>query len=178
MYIRFAIYFLLDVVANIVGYLINPLLPLFAGADGRLPNGLSWFQPFDATLDGTETRFIAATAGRRDEHGNAKSKLDRCILRVLWLYRNNAYGFSHSVLGAKMPLRVTSETSRPYPSDRFPAIEGSYFSTFIDAEGVKYFHYAFVKDRGNGKCYEAAIGWKTMNGMFVCRWTPFRTFNG
>jgi hypothetical protein len=94
----------------------------------------------------------------------------------MWLYRNNAYGFAYSILGAPAPFKTISEEG-VNPSDRNPAIEGSYLTVFEDDEGVRYFQYKFVKDRGNGKCFEASLGWKT-SGQFVVRWTPFRKFNG
>ena len=175
MYTRFLIYFILDITVNLIGYCINPFLPLFADSDGNLPSWLRWFQTYDSTLDGQEPRFIESTSWLRD--GNvAKNFICTYVLRVMWLFRNNSYGFAYSVLGAKLPLVTLSEEG-VNPSDRNPAIEGSYFTTFEDAEGVKYFQYKFVKDRGNGKCYEASIGWKT-SGQFVARWTPFRKFNG
>jgi len=175
MYTRFLIYFLADFCINAVGYFINPLLPIIADSDGNLPSWLRWFQTYDSTLDGKEPRFIDATSWLRTD-GVAKNFICTYILRVMWLYRNNAYGFAYSVLGGTAPFRTLSEEGTN-PSDRAPAIEGSYFTVFEDAEGVQYFQYKFVKDRGNGKCYEASIGWKP-SGQFVARWTPFRAFNG
>ena len=175
MYTRFLIYFILDLTINLVGFTINPILPLFADSEGNLPSWLRWFQTYDSTLDGKEPRFIDSTSWLRD--GNvAKNFICTYVLRVMWLYRNNAYGFAYSILGGTAPFRTLSEEGTN-TSDRAPAIEGSYFTVFEDAEGVQYFQYKFVKDRGNGKCYEASIGWKP-SGQFVARWTPFRKFNG
>ena len=174
MYTRFLIYFILDLTINLVGFTINPFLPIFADSDGNLPTWLRWFQTYDATLDGTEPRFIDATSWLRTD-GVAKNVICTYVLRVMWLYRNNAYGFAYSVLGCT-PTKTISEDG-VNPSDRNPAIEGSYLRIFEDAEGAQYFQYKLVKDRGNGKCYEASIGWKT-SGQFVVRWTPFRKFNG
>jgi len=171
MYTRFLIYFLADFCINAVGYFINPLLPIIADSDGNLPSWLRWFQTYDSTLDGKEPRFIDATSWLRDDQGAPKNVLCLYATRVCWLYRNNAYGFAYSVLGAPLPLVVISEEGTN-PSDRAPAVEGEYL---VKYDG--YFQYKFVKDRGNGKCYEASIGWKP-SGQFVCRWTPFRTFNG
>ena len=188
MYTRLLIYFILDITVNLIGYCINPILPLFADSEGNLPSWLRWFQTYDSTLDGKEPRFIEATSWlRQHERGVndlnttntlyiAKNALCTYILRVMWLYRNNAYGFAYSILGAKLPFN-TLVRKGTNTSDRSPAIEGSYFTVFEDADGVKYFQYKFVKDRGNGKCYEASIGWKP-SGQFVARWTPFRKFNG
>ena len=174
MYTRFLIYLIADLTINLVGFTINPFLPIFADSEGNLPNWLRWFQTYDSTLDGTEPRFIEATSWLRTD-GVAKNFICTYVLRVMWLYRNNAYGFAYSILGCT-PTKTISEEG-VNPSDRAPAIEGSYFTVFEDAEGVQYFQYKFVKDRGNGKCYEASIGWKP-SGQFVARWTPFRKFNG
>lgn len=170
MYTRFLIYLTLDFTVNLIGYCINPILPIFADSDGNLPSWLRWFQTYDSTLDGTEPRFIESTSWLRTD-GIAKNFICTYILRVMWLYRNNAYGFAYSVLGGTAPFRTLSEEG-VNPSDRAPAVEGEYL---VKYDG--YFQYKFVKDRGNGKCYEASIGWKP-SGQFVCRWTPFRKFNG
>ena len=176
MYTRFLIYFILDITVNLIGYCINPFLPIFADSEGNLPSWLRWFQTYDSTLDGTEPRFIESTSWLRD--GNvAKNAICTYVLRVMWLYRNNAYGFAYSVLGATAPFN-TLETVGNEVSDRAPAVEGTWFTTFTDAQDCSFFQYKFVKDRGNGKCYEASIGWKAGSGQFVCRWTPFRAFNG
>ena len=176
MYTRFVIYFLADFTVNLIGYCINPFLPLFADSEGNLPSNMRWFQTYDSTLDGTEPRFIDATSWLRDDQGAPKNALCKFLCRVCWLYRNNAYGFAYSILGATAPFN-TLEAVGVDVSDRAPAVEGSFYTIFEDAEGVQYFQYKFVKDRGNGKCYEASIGWKT-SGQFVVRWTPFRAFNG
>ena len=175
MYTRFVLYLTLDLTVNLIGYCINPFLPIFADSDGNLPSWLRWFQTYDSTLDGQEPRFIESTSWLRTD-GVAKNFICTYVLRVMWLYRNNAYGFAYSILGGKAPFRTLSEEGTN-TSDRAPAIEGSYFTVFEDAEGAQYFQYKFVKDRGNGKCFEASIGWKP-SGQFVVRWTPFRKFNG
>ena len=175
MYTRFLTYFLADFTVNLMGYLLNPILPIFADSDGNLPSWLRWFQTYDSTLDGQEPRFIESTSWLRTD-GVAKNAICTYILRVMWLYRNNAYGFAYSILGGKAPFRTLSEEGTN-PSDRSPAIEGSYLRIFEDAEGVQYFQYKFVKQRNATQCYEASIGWKP-SGQFVVRWTPFRKFNG
>ena len=173
MYTRFLIYLCIDTIANLTGYCINPILPIFADNEGNLPSWLRWFQTYDDTLDGKEPRFIESTSWLR----GSKNCICTYVLRVMWLYRNNAYGFAYSVLGGTAPFRTISEEG-VNPSDRNPAIEGSYLRIFEDAEGAQYFQYKLVKDRGNGKCYEASIGWKAGSGQFVARWTPFRRYNG
>ena len=36
MYTRFLIYFILDLTINLVGFTINPILPIFADSDGTM----------------------------------------------------------------------------------------------------------------------------------------------
>ena len=140
MYTRFVLYFILDLTINLVGFTINPFLPIFADSDGNLPSWLRWFQTYDDTLDGKEPRFIEATSWLR----GSQNVIYTYILRVMWLYRNNAYGFAYSVLGGTAPFRTLSEEG-VNPSDRAPAIEGSYLRIFEDAEGVQYFQYSSLK---------------------------------
>lgn len=181
MYIRYVLQVLADLAMNLLGYLLNPILPLFAQADGNLPNWLKWFGQHDSTLDGNEPRFISSTMAYRSEDNSPKNSLCKYILRVLWLYRNNAYGFSFYVLGAKGKFTLVSEEG-VVPSDRYPAKEGSYKQVVLGSDGKEYFQYKFVKSRGNGKCYEANVGWKINNELgkdkaqLVIRWTPFRKF--
>lgn len=180
MYARFFFLVLADLFMNLVGYLINPILPLFANEDARLPSWLCWFGQHDSTLDGAEMRFIAGTMQYRSDDTAPRNLLCRYWLRVLWLYRNNAYGFSYSVLGAYGPFELLSE-SGTLPHDRYPANEGRHLQLVEGVDGTRYFQFRYVKDRGNGKCYEARIGWKFANleepsAQLVMRWTPFRSF--
>lgn len=180
MYARFALLVMADLSMNLAGYLINPVLPLFANAVGKLPTWLSWFGQHDSTLDGAEIRFITSTFRYRNYFGQPKNKRCRYWLRVLWLYRNNAYGFSYSVLGAKGPFTELSADGI-LPADRYPAREGRHLQIVQGADGTDYFQYRYVKDRGNGKCFEARIGWKfndlaDSRAQLVLRWTPTRRF--
>lgn len=194
MYLRFALLCVLDLVANLVGYLLlDWWLPLLARADGNLPTWLRWFQTYDATLDGAgagggiEPRFVSATSWLRDAAGVPRNRLCRFLCRVAWLYRNNAYGFAYSVLGAPGPFSIVDVSAQlwaPYanaePADRYPAQSGKRFELYRGANGRLYFHFWYVKDRGNGKCYEANVGWKISadaeRAQIVWRWTPFRAF--
>lgn len=85
---------LLDFVfSNIIArVLFNWWVPAFASADGWLPRWLAWFQTFDASLD----------AGWRDGYFEADGTPTGWRLhwlRVRWLNRNSAYGFSYWFLG-------------------------------------------------------------------------------
>lgn len=193
MFLRFLFLCLADLVANLIGYAINPFLPAFADADGNLPARLRWFQTYDATLDGVgldggiEPRFVRATARLRDAAGAPRNGACRYLIRVCWLYRNNAYGFAYDVLGAVGPFDMDDWRGELYPpltagtpSDRYPAQGGWRWEVYRGAGGRRYFHFRLVKDRGNGKCHEVNVGWKLVAGapraQLVWRYTPFRAF--
>lgn len=69
-------------------WLLSPVLPLFAMGRDTLPAWLSWFQTPDAPLDG--------------DSGFAElyppEEWPQYVRRVMWLWRNPAYGFAWSVL--------------------------------------------------------------------------------
>lgn len=195
MFARFALLVLVDLLANLIGYLLNPVVVLFGGSNGQLPRLLSWFATPDATLDGVgasgaiDARFLTATERWRGANLLPKSALCRYLCRVAWLYRNNVNGFSMAVTGAPGPfgpVSVDVELFLPVrkqgmlPSDRYPAQGGREYRVWRGANGRQYFSLRYVKDRGNGKCYEAYVGWKieadAPRAMIVARWTPFRAF--
>jgi len=71
---------------TVLGYVLAPILPLFASVDGWLPRWLWWFQTPDNSLDG-------------DADWRARN-LPRYVGRVGWLLRNPAYGYDWGVLAA------------------------------------------------------------------------------
>lgn len=72
---------------------VNWWAPLFASKEGWLPPWLKWVQTFDDTLD----------AGVRD--GRYPPNTPRYWGRVMWLYRNTAYGFGYWALGMRFDQR-------------------------------------------------------------------------
>lgn len=176
MLFRFAGLYVLDLLANLVGYCLNWLFPLFAQRDGNLPQCLRWFQTHDATLDGVgldgsiEPRFVASTAWLRTKDGKPRNPLCQYLCRVAWLYRNNAYGFAVDVLGAVGPfvaigagMELAAPAAQAVPGNRLPAQSGWRLELYRGSNGRMYFHFWLVKDRLNGKCHEANIGWKTFS---------------
>ncbi|WP_420996252.1 DUF7338 family protein [Cupriavidus sp. 30B13] len=193
MIVRFVFFWLADFAVNVTAYTLNPLLALFANSAGQLPAWLRWFQTYDASLDGMgadgkiEPRFVASTSWLRDEAGQPRNQFYRYICRVAWLYRNNAYGFAIDVLGAVGPFAEVGsgmELSLPalqaVPGNRYPAQGGWRLELYRGSDGRMYFHYWLVKDRGNGQCHEANVGWKIAPGsdraQLVCRYSPWRAF--
>jgi hypothetical protein len=75
----------------------NLFAVLFCKADGNLPTWLKWFQTFDATCDaGWKDGYFLNLSDR--EYVNPEGFL-LYLLRVKWLYRNPAYGFSYGPCG-------------------------------------------------------------------------------
>lgn len=97
--LRWLAYLVVYAVAQVITWVITPLLPLFAvtregpvnnnekvALGPRLPEWLAWFNTPDNSLEG-DAGFI-----ERNGTGYWQS--------VVWLYRNSLYGFKWSVLAA------------------------------------------------------------------------------
>ena len=177
---RFLALWVADILANLVGYCLNPIFALWPK---DLPRHLRWFQTHDADLNGVgfgggiEPRFVRQTRWLRNGEV-PKNPLCAYLCRVVWLYRNNAYGFAYSVLGAVGPFVLLSWFGDRGVTNRSPAVAGLCYEKW---DGDKpYFHFWWVKPWGFGKCWEASIGWKISPGnpraQFVCRVWPFRSF--
>ena len=100
---RWLVYLLLSLIADVLAWLLAPVLPLFArpqngwcdnrnriAVEPRLPDWLVWCQTPDNSLFGD--------AGWRTKH--CRDYWDSYLGMVRWLCRNRAYGFSWSVLAA------------------------------------------------------------------------------
>jgi len=122
-------YLVLDVLFNIIAYLTNPIVCLFADDLGNLPNIFLWWSTWDNHLDiewmitehhvpswaeydfNKHYRYYSEweaekTIGEHrgyvellDPNFTIKERFQRYICRLAWLYRNCAYGFSYWVTG-------------------------------------------------------------------------------
>ena len=129
MYVKWLLLAILDIAFNVVCYLTNPLVLLFASEYGNLPWLLTWWDNYDDCLDvewyikeghvpswcvydydkhykfhsnteSQETRGIYKSyVDILDPNFTLKERLQRYACRFLWLYRNNGYGFSYYVTG-------------------------------------------------------------------------------
>ena len=129
MYIKFLLLAILDIAFNVVCYLTNPIVVLFGSEYGNLPWLLTWWDNYDDCMDvewfikeghvpsccvydydkhykfhsnteSQETRGIYKSyVDILDPNFTLKERLQRYACRVLWLYRNCAYGFSYYVTG-------------------------------------------------------------------------------
>lgn len=125
--IKWLLYLVPAWIVSLICYLTNPIVVLFANEDGELPYPLNLWQTWDDSLDSHfymtevvpkwldydyERHYIHSTStepkyGRTRDISIAtgfewsiKELIQRYICRVLWLYRNNAYGFLYYWLGA------------------------------------------------------------------------------
>lgn len=126
---------------------INLLAPLFMDGAGNLPRWLTWYQPSDNPAWGDKLW--------RDEHPHYSDYK----LAVSYLYRNPAQGFDQ-YLRAKVAMDTPCTVRGNIDiADGEDGVAGWYL---ITTEG-DYFHFAYVYDRGNGKCWTGGLGWRLNN---------------
>lgn len=127
--ILYILYCIIDILFNIIAYVTNPIVCLFANEVGELPPIFRWWANWDDNLDVSwmvtqhhVPRFAEYDFHRHyvyyDEwqaekitgqhHGfvilldpnfTIKERIQRYFCRLTWLYRNCAYGFSYHVTG-------------------------------------------------------------------------------
>lgn len=87
----------LNLLGPIVSLFLAPILVLFATKENKLPKWLSYFDTPDNYLDGDD--------GYKNEHapykGVGRVGWERYANRVMWLWRNPAYGLDWTVLAFK-----------------------------------------------------------------------------
>lgn len=165
---------------SVAGRIVSPFLVPFASDDGWLPSWLWWFQTPDNSLDGDK--------GWKTEHAQWRFKLSPPLAtfvgRVGWLWRNNLYGFSIDVMGAKVKssdvLVVTGDTAT---SDN-PAHSGSVTRKLYREGELVYFQWYFIYVYGK-RCVRVNLGWKLwgVNGtdkniQYVVYVNPLKTARG
>ena len=143
------LYLVASFIVTGVALLLAPILPLFAkesisGADGWLPRWLDWFQTPDNDLDGDK------------ENAWTKYPIGSHMRRVLWLWRNPAYGFEILVLGAQisteMPILVKGN---PHIKNRSDGVQGWYYC----AVG-HYWNFKWITKVTADRCFMLELGWK------------------
>ena len=131
-YVKWILYAVVDVLFNIVCYLTNPFVLLFADAVGNLPGIFKWWENWDDHLDidwmvyehhvpkfaeydfNRHYRYHSPEEAEQltgvycgyvdllDPNFTLWERFQRYVCRVWWLYRNNAYGFSYYVTGIEV----------------------------------------------------------------------------
>ena len=118
---------IIDLMFNVICYLTNPIVVLFADEYGNLPKCLRWWQTYDNCLDvdwmideeivpkifrydfhkhyiyhledKSGDKVIAGYVDIIDPNFTIKERVQRYFCRLCWLYRNAAYGFSYEISG-------------------------------------------------------------------------------
>jgi hypothetical protein len=134
---------LLALFVTLVAYLIAPVLPLFADAEGNLPRWLHWFQTPDNPIWGDSSFASREAIG-----------MSRYRRSVAWLWRNPAQGLD-SWLGAVYPSGVRPKVcGNPRVSD----VWGISGWCWVTLDG--YFSFTAVMPIGFGRCITCGFGWR------------------
>lgn len=150
-FVEWGIDLVLNLVVTAIAMIIAPVLPAFADDHGILPSWLNWFQTQDNTLDGDD--------GWKTEHFVG---YPRYLKRILWLWRNPAYGFSQCVLAARLEPSDTLTIYGDPKTSNIPGHSGWVWRQVNDINGLKWFQiyvvwqYPFKPDR----CLRLNFGWK------------------
>lgn len=149
--IRYCLYLILYLISVCLAGVLNPIVVLFridTPVGPKLPKWLSYFD--------TDTSLWGDLGWQTIHYPNYKSYWGM----VRWLYRNPVFGFSNTVLKAKLTAETTYDVK--------PSIEGlslnkgshpDTFGSFLITSSNGYFHYRTVKKLGNYK-WGLDIGWE------------------
>ena len=178
-YIKWLIFAIIDLLFNVIAYLTNPFVLLFADEVGNLPKIFLWWENWDDHLDvewmisehhvpsWAEYDFnrhykyydeweAEKTIGEHrgyvellDPNFTIKERFQRYFCRLAWLYRNCAYGFSYYVTGVNVNKSDVVK-NRDNTDD-------IYYTTH-DAWVVKYDKPSFSNFH-----WEIFLGWKMQN---------------
>lgn len=128
-YLKWLLFSVLDVAFNVVCYLTNPIVLLFADEVGNLPSWALWWANWDDHLDidwmvyghhvpkfaeydfNRHYKYYSPSTAEKitgrhygyvdllDGDFTLKERFQRYVCRLSWMYRNCAYGFSYYVTG-------------------------------------------------------------------------------
>ena len=122
------IYFIISLVVSLICYVTNPIVLLFCDEDGELPSVLHYWQTWDNSCDASDIKHIAPSWLLYDWDAHYHEfkdtteylhsvnrerwyttcynynfthieRIKRYFCRLLWLTRNNAYGWCFYLLG-------------------------------------------------------------------------------
>lgn len=177
-----------DTAMFLAAWVLAPILPAFAIGRDHLPRWLAWFDTPDNPLDG-DLGYVMLHAPFK---GYGVTGIKRYINRVWWLVRNPGYGFSYTMLGARidsLPLVVSGD---PYVSDSPNLTIGRMrgFSGHVLLRSGTAFEFYLVRQYGqSGRCFRLRLGWKMLGflnepiawplggrAQFVCGIKPLGRF--
>lgn len=197
-YIKWFVLSVLDALFNVIAYVTDPFVLLFADEVGNLPGWALWWENWDDHLDVDwmvyehhVPKFAEYDFNRHycyhDEYEaeqligehrgyvdlldgdfTLKERFQRYVCRLWWLWRNNAYGFSYYVTGVDVRKDDIVKV-KTVENDGYIWYETD--NAFCYKDGRKSF----------GSCYwDNFIGWKMQNVehdvercMLAFRITPF-----
>jgi hypothetical protein len=137
----YPLYLVANLSMLVLAWILAPILPLFALGKDHLPAWLSWFDTPDNPLYG-DSGFIEANGP--DSYWN----------RVLWLWRNPAYGFDYTVISCTVTEEPTFKGD-PLTSN-IPGHSGWWFLTMNG-----YWEFMWVRQWGSSPtCIRVRLGWK------------------
>jgi len=197
-YLKWILYAIVDLIFNFIAYLTNPFVLLFADEVGNLPSVFKWWANWDDHLDvdwlldeGHVPKFARYDFHRHYKYHSAaeaektigeyrgyvdlldpcftlKERFQRYICRLVWLYRNCAYGFSYYVTG----IEVRAEDVVKIKTKE----KDGYIYYVTDYAWV----YKDERPSFKGHCWDNYLGWKfnwldhdVDHYMLACRITPF-----
>lgn len=173
---------ILNLIVMVLCYITNPIVVLFANENGELPGFLSLWQTHDDSLDPRffvvdkapsifkydydkhYEEYLGSTPeleeiGRtrwftkiKDPNFTIKERIQRYFCRVLWLTRNNSYGFSFWWFG-----QMVDNKNMVYPINR----EGEYFG-YDKSKNILITPWVYKNDRPitSKICWCVFLGWK------------------
>lgn len=151
---------IINIIANIANLPLAPIVVLFASDDGWLPSWLAWFQTPDNSLDGDY--------GWKTTHLKFKNSINpiaRWFNRTRWLWRNSMYGFSESVLGAKIKSKFKYKCIGSENVSNRPLLSGLVLRIAINHSGEIFWQMYYVKAWSEKYCIRINLGWKLWGGL-------------
>lgn len=176
---KWFLFLLISIPIKVLSLILAPLLPLFATKEGHLPRWLCWFDTPDNTIDG--------------DAGFIKTHPISCYWsRVIWLFRNSAYGFSYSILGAQLTEVPKVQNGNIWVGNQ-PAVsicrKTGLSGDVLITSGEYWEKYHVSQWGSSNKCNRYRIGWKlsayvqdpkdyplSKKAQFVISWNPLMHF--
>ena len=157
-------YLPLDILSSLASYLLAPFIVLLSESTAR--RYFRWFLTPDNPITGDES------------HERRWAGKPVYLKKIAWLWRNKAYGFSKSVIGAdtKLPAKVWGN---PEVTDKGP-VEGIAVWWTVDG----YWQFYYIKKMPWRKVLRMNLGWKlwgdgtrSTDGMYVFTINPVKSFD-
>lgn len=159
--LRWLFLLIADVAMFLIAWLLAPILPHFATDNGHLPCWLAYFDTPDNALDG-DLGYVMLHAPFK---GYGATGWRQYINRVVWLWRNPAYGFSYTMLGTRIDSLPRVVSGDPYVSDSSNLTIGRMrgFSGHVLLRSGTAFEFYLVRQYGqSGHCFRLRLGWKML----------------